>query len=224
MTTKLQALFFDYGGTLDADGIPWKEQFQVIYESAGIHVSQEKFDRAFYDSDDSITDEGLDQTSLMDTLNEQVGRVLRGLGKSDPALQERIAKTFLQNTARKIEENKTTLFQLKQRYKLGIISNFYGNLPTLCKELGLLPLFDVVVDSKRVGCIKPTPEIFNHALNAVGVKPEQAMMIGDSPKRDMLGAKGMGIRHILLSPKQPASTCCPGDAVISKIADLLEIL
>lgn len=224
MTTKLQSLFFDYGGTLDADGIPWKEQFQAIYESAGVHVSQEKYDRAFYDSDDSLTDEGLDQTCFMDTLNEQVGRVLRGLGKYDSALQSLIAKTFLQNTVRQIEKNKITLVKLKQRYKLGIISNFYGNLPTLCQELGLLPLFDVIVDSKRVGHLKPSPEIFNYALNAVGAKPDQALMVGDSPKRDMLGAKNMGIRHILLSPDPQASTCCPGDIVIRKIADLLETL
>lgn len=220
---RIKAIFFDYGGTLDADGIPWKEHFQTIYESAGVRVEQEKFDRAFYDADDSLTDEGLDQTSFAETLREQVGRVLKSLGKSNASLQETIADTFRQNTIRKIEENRVALNQLKKRFKLGIISNFYGNLPTICEELGLLPLFDVIVDSKRVGNIKPSPQIFNHALSAVGVSAAQALMVGDSPKRDMLGAKSMGMPHILLS-RQPANTCCPGDIVIREIPDLLGIL
>lgn len=209
---------------MDSDGIPWKDHFQAIYESAGIRVSQEKFDRAFYDADDSLTDEGLDQTSLADTLREQVGRVLKGLGMPDPSLQYSIANIFLQNTIRKVEENRIVLNQLKKRFKLGIISNFYGNLPTLCNELGILPLFNVIADSKRVGNIKPSPQIFNYALDAVGVRPDQALMVGDSPKRDMLGAKAMGMPHILLTRGQSPTTCCAGDIVIQKLADLLEIL
>ena len=223
MQGKAKAIFFDYGGTLDADGITWKDHFQAIYESAGVCVDQEKFDSAFYSADDSLTDEGLDQTSFAETLQEQVGRVLKSLGKTDFALQEIIANTFRQDTIRKIEANKAVLQLLKKRFKLGIISNFYGNLPAICQELGLLPLFDIIVDSKRVGSLKPTPQIFNHALNAVGVNADQAVMVGDSPKRDMLGAKGMGMPHILLS-RQPANTCCPGDIVIREIPDLLGIL
>jgi putative hydrolase of the HAD superfamily len=227
MLIEPKAIFFDYGGTLDADGLPWKEHFQFIYESMGVRVPQERFDRAFYDSDDSLTLEGLDGVSLVDTLNEQVWRVLKGLGKSDIALQKKIADAFVLDTVLKIEENKVVLRKLKTRFKLGIISNFYGNLSSICGELGLLPLFDVVADSKRVGHIKPSAELFNYALSAVGVQPQQALMVGDSLKRDMQGAKALGMPHVLLANRDhpvAAQTCCPGDVVIGKLADLLEHL
>ncbi|MBI5426850.1 MAG: HAD family hydrolase [Nitrospinae bacterium] len=227
MPIEPKAIFFDYGGTLDADGIPWKEHFQSIYESMGVRVPQERFDRAFYDSDDSLTAEGLDGVSLADTLDEQVRRVLAGLGRPDPALQKNIAGAFRQDTARKVEENKTVLRRLKSRYKLGIISNFYGNLPAICKELGLSPLFDVVADSRRVGHIKPSAELFNYALSAVGVQAGQALMVGDSLKRDMRGAKALGMPHVLLIDRHnpaPPPTCCPGDGVIRAIPELLELL
>ncbi len=227
MLIEPKAIFFDYGGTLDADGIPWKEHFQSIYESMGVRVPRERFDRAFYDSDDSLTAEGLDGVSLADTLNEQVRRVLAGLGMPDPALREKIAGAFRRDSVRKVEENKPVLMRLKSRYKLGIISNFYGNLPAICEELGLSPLFDVVADSRRVGHIKPSAELFNYALSAVGVQPERALMVGDSLKRDMQGAKALGMPHVLLVDRNhsaPPQTCCPRDGVIRAIPGLLELL
>jgi len=223
MPDRTLALFFDYGGTLDADGVPWKEHFEAVYRSLGVAVEQERFDRAFYDADDSLTDEGLDRHSLTEMLDEQVGRVLANLGIGDAGLKTRVVEAFRGDTLRKIEENRPVLERLKGKYRLGVISNFYGNLPALCEELGLGGLLDVVVDSRRIGHIKPSREIFEHALRGAGVKPHEAVMVGDSYKRDMLGARAMGMAHVLLAPSHGApATCCPGDRVIHRLADLLE--
>ncbi|MFQ5451565.1 MAG: HAD family hydrolase [Nitrospinaceae bacterium] len=224
---NFQAIFFDYGGTLDADGIPWKEHHQSIYESLGIRLAQKKFDQAFYAADDSLTDEGLNGFSLKETLHEQVRRVFQGLGIGGISFREKVVDIFIQDTVHKVEENKGVLEQLKTRYRMGIISNFYGNLETICEELGLSPFLDVIVDSRRVGVTKPHAGIFNHALKAVGCSPARSLMVGDSARRDMLGARAIGMPHVLLmDPGNPGApqTCCPGDRVIGKLADLLEVV
>jgi len=223
MTEKTQALLFDYGGTLDADGVPWKDHFEAVYRSLGMPIEQERFDRAFYDADDSLTEEGLDHHGLDAMLNEQVGRVFKNLGLDSRELRDRAVQAFRADTLKKIAENKPVLVELKKRYRLGVISNFYGNLPALLDELGVGPLFEVVVDSRRIGHIKPSREIFTHALNGVGASPEQTVMIGDSFKRDMLGARAMGMAHVFLRPETSTQApCCPGDRVIHRLADLLE--
>ncbi len=56
---------------------------------------------------------------------------------------------------------------------------------------------DAVVLSCEVGAVKPQPEIFAAALDALGVAPEEALMVGDSWKDDA-GAAALGIRTLLL--------------------------
>jgi hypothetical protein len=46
----MQSILFDFGGTLDSDGLTWLERFRAIYEEEGLACP--KLDRAFYDSDD----------------------------------------------------------------------------------------------------------------------------------------------------------------------------
>jgi putative hydrolase of the HAD superfamily len=225
MANKIQAIFFDYGGTLDSIGLPWKEHFESIYRSIGVIQDQAVFDRAFYDADDSLTEEGLDAHGMKDMLDEQVGRVLSNLHIQDREIHEKVVATFSANTVRSLEANQPVLEKLKKKYKLGIISNFYGNLEAVCQELELMQWFDAVTDSRRVGHTKPHEEIFDHALKRLGVTPGCALMVGDSFKRDMLGAKAMGMPHVfLVSPhkqEQPQS-CCDEDLVITNLADLLE--
>ena len=224
---SLKAVFFDYGGTLDANGVAWKEHFYPLYVKYGINVPQERFDRAFYDADDSLTEEGLESLSLSETLREQVGRVLHGLGVYDHYVREAIAREFFQSSLSRIRENRAVLERLQGRYRLGIISNNYGNLAAMCDETGLSPLMDILVDSNRVGAVKPDRKIFQHALDAAGVQPHQALMVGDSMNRDMAGARAMGMQHVLLAPeakKDEIVTCCPGDTVISNLSELLQVL
>ena len=61
---------------------------------------------------------------------------------------------------------------------------------------GLLPLLDGVVISGVLGIGKPEPAIFAHALGLVGARPEDAVMVGDSPHRDIAGAVASGIRAV----------------------------
>jgi putative hydrolase of the HAD superfamily len=62
------------------------------------------------------------------------------------------------------------------------------------RELGIASYFDAVVAFGDVKVRKPAKMPFRKALSELGVKPSEALMVGDNPKRDMIGAKRLGIK------------------------------
>ncbi len=216
------AIFFDYGGTLDAPGLAWKEHFLPIYKEYGIDPDLETFARAFYASDDSLVAENPVHMNLTEIVYEQVSRVLKNLGYFNESITEKIASHFLRDCFENIKKNLPVLERLRERYRLGIISNNYGNLEAICKETGLKDLMDVLVDSNLVGKIKPHPEIFQEGLMAIGCRAEEAVMVGDNLRRDIEGAKKVGMDAILItsSPFIPENATSLPMAVIRDIREL----
>ena len=104
--------------------------------------------------------------------------------------------------------------------------NLYrGNLEAICREAGLGRYLSAAVDSTEVGRAKPDPAIFYAALDRLSAGADEAVFIGDSPARDMAGARGVGMRHVLVAGEafngfQP---CCPGDSRIRGVDELAEM-
>jgi putative hydrolase of the HAD superfamily len=224
---ELRACLFDFGGTLDADGIPWQERFYALYEKHGVRVDREAFRKAFYAADDGLTEtRALDGVGLRETVQAQAERVWDGLQLNSGRGQLRaIILDFLDGIQWHVQRNRDLLVLLKKRYKLGIVSNFYGNLHRVCEDLGILDLFFCIVDSSHVGVLKPDPRIFQAALDRMRLRPDQAVFVGDNPGRDMEGAKRLGMPHVWLAGEDMESRtpCCPGDPVIPSL-DRLEPL
>lgn len=219
----ITTILFDYGGTLDSDGVAWIDQFRRIYKEEGLCVPEERFARAFYDSDDHLAERfDLSGKGLAETVALQAGCMARELAPADPGLAERVARRFVADSRRAFARNRPVLERLKQRYRLGIVSNFYGNLERLLAGEGLLPLFGAVADSAVVGALKPDPAIFRWALERLGARAEGALMVGDNPRRDMAGAEALGMPHVLLSPG--AAPCCARGRVIARFSELEEQL
>jgi putative hydrolase of the HAD superfamily len=86
----------------------------------------------------------------------------------------------------------------KGRFKLGLISNFDTRVYDVCQALGIYRYFRSFVISSEAGFAKPSPEIFEIALNEQGVSAEESLHIGDSIEHDILGAKALGISAVLL--------------------------
>jgi HAD superfamily hydrolase (TIGR01509 family) len=87
------------------------------------------------------------------------------------------------------------LEQASARYSLALVSNF-DHGPTarqLLHDRGLKEHFHHIVISEEHGWCKPHPQIFADTLAGLGVKPEEALFIGDSPFEDVAGAKGVGM-------------------------------
>ncbi len=91
---------------------------------------------------------------------------------------------------------KETIAQLAQEYRLGIITN--GNADV--NRLGLGEFFEFTVNSEDMNRSKPDPEMFHHALKLAGVRPKQAIHIGDNLITDVRGAAEIGMKTVWFNP------------------------
>jgi len=221
---QLAAVLFDFGGTLDG-ALPWKERMFRLCRSEGVEVTPERFDPLFYRADDALVGAIPDTLSLVETVRRLVAGLGAALGLSD-ALVEHIARRFVDDATCAARDSVAVLSELARHYELGIVSNFYGNLARVCEDVGLRPLFGVIVDSADVGWTKPDPRIFTHALRTLGLQSSDVTFVGDSLARDMAGARGVGMVHIWLAGETatPPRPCCPDDRVIRSLGELRELL
>lgn len=93
-----------------------------------------------------------------------------------------------------------TLSTLRDRgYRLGCVTNRSFCGPAFMEEIeenGLGDLFGTIAISCDVGYMKPHPKIYQHALEAIGVGPEDAVMVGDSLRADIGGAQALGMTAV----------------------------
>jgi len=82
--------------------------------------------------------------------------------------------------------------------RIGLISNTRRPLDEFAAHFDLRGLFAASVSSAQLGFLKPHPAIFQAALAAVGVPAAAAVMVGDSVKADIEGARQAGMRAVLL--------------------------
>jgi putative hydrolase of the HAD superfamily len=220
------AVLFDFGGTLDAVGVPWRDRVFRYFREAGSSVSREAFDPVFFRVDDALVGRVSSTSSFAETVSRLVTGVAAELDGADRHRAGRVAGRFLDEACATFREHRPVLERLARRYRLGIISNFYGNLAAVCGDVGLGALFATVVDSTRFGASKPAPAIFRHALTGLEVEAARAVYVGDSVSRDMIGARGVGMPHVWLAPSSPRDSrpCCPDDTVIHRLAELEELL
>ena len=119
----------------------------------------------------------------------------------DSVLQAAIKSMYLYTESWwKIEpDTHDTLNQLKNMgYRLGLISNASNtaDLNRLIDNHNLRKYFEIAIISAEEGIRKPDPQIFLRTLNRMGVKPENAVMVGDTLPADILGAQRSGVRSI----------------------------
>ena len=79
-----------------------------------------------------------------------------------------------------------------------------------------------IISAEDVRAFKPHKEIFEEALRVSGVSKEEAVVIGDSIVSDVNGAKGCGIKAILLDRKGDA--VCEDATVVKSLEEALQII
>lgn len=82
--------------------------------------------------------------------------------------------------------------------RIAVISDFGSALADVMKEIGLTPYIDVLAISAVEGLAKPAAEFFLVACSRAGIDPARAVMIGDSYRADVVGARGAGLQAVLL--------------------------
>jgi putative hydrolase of the HAD superfamily len=89
-------------------------------------------------------------------------------------------------------------------YALGLVSNVLHAARTrrYLEEKGFAEIFRVVILSQEIGYRKPHPVIFQEAARLAGIHPSQAVFVGDTLSRDILGAQKAGYGQTVLVPSE----------------------
>lgn len=85
-------------------------------------------------------------------------------------------------------------------YLLGLVADTRpGTYRNVLRQHGLERAFDVLAISEELGCEKPDPRMFRHALDGLGIAPGdagQVVMVGNNLARDVRGANAAGLVSI----------------------------
>ncbi|RPJ35330.1 MAG: HAD family hydrolase [Planctomycetaceae bacterium] len=113
---------------------------------------------------------------------------------------------------------KPALALIKKGYKLGIVSNAQEafTMPEL-DLYHLRPYFEEIVLSSQAGVRKPNPMIFQRALDNLGAGPHQAVFVGNDLIVDILGARRLGMKTILVGPGDPNVRGVVPDATVRDV-------
>lgn len=122
---------------------------------------------------------------------------------------------------------KITLMQLIRRgYKLAVLSDAPARQAWLrLAGLNLLHYFDTVITHDDTGEWKPHPAPFRKVLDVLGLQPQEVMMVGDWPDRDIAGARNTGIRTALALYGSEFDVHDSGaDFELQSVEELLDVL
>ncbi|MCX8070970.1 MAG: HAD family hydrolase [Candidatus Binatia bacterium] len=227
MRLPVRAVTLDFGGTLDGPD-HWRDRFWRVYDAAGLHPEKEDFERAFgFATRAAYAEPRLRTVGLVGLVRFHVQEQMRELGWPTSNAVEDIVHRFVQDTRKALHRHAALVRRWKERVRLGVISNFYGNLAAILAEEGLASLFPVVIDSALVGMRKPERAIFELACAQLECEPEEVLHVGDSLEHDVLGACGAGMYAAWLNSRAGRDAGCslPATAFpIARLADLDECL
>jgi putative hydrolase of the HAD superfamily len=225
--SQVHAILFDLGGTLDGEGMHWLDRFYNLYKEAGLSVAQERIKEAFYYADlVCCANPETNNLGLRPLIDIHVNIQAERLGLKDAVLVEKLIHKFCSSVEAHFKRNLPLLQRLHTTYRLGVITNYYGNAEVVLQEAGFRPILDVVLDSVRVGLLKPDQALFIMALSRLGVSAEHAVFVGDSYERDMVPAHVLGMKTIWIPGPCPRFTPEPGvvTAVIERLDELERFL
>ena len=231
-------LLFDFGGTLDTAGCHWGKFLWYAYERNGIPVTEEQFREAYVHAERTLGKQPIIQShdtflSMLTSKLKLEFEYLVGCGclVADKVEAERMQRILLNDIYDKVKaniaESRKVLSDLKKHYRIGLVSNFYGNMTVVLEEFGLSSYFETITESAVVGVRKPDSQIFNIAVKSMEVGPENVVVIGDSYTKDILPAHELGCHTVWLKGEGWTSeepTTCVADYIIKNLVELQPIL
>ncbi|MEE0804136.1 MAG: HAD family hydrolase [Prevotellamassilia sp.] len=205
----MQALIFDYGGTLDTDGRHWAHVLWEGYCEAGVPVTNAQFREAYVYGERALAKAPivLPEDTFRDVLEKKVRQQFAFLqaehiwNDAPDVCSEKLntVVNYCHDYAlRHIAKAREVLAVLRPKYRMVLVSNFYGNIEAILRDFRLSPYFDAVIESAVVGVRKPDPEIYRLGVKATGCEAKDVTVIGDSYSKDIVPANAIGCRTIWL--------------------------
>ena len=232
---KVKGIIFDYGGTLDSNGLHWAEVIWKGYEEYQVPITKEVFREAYVFGERFLGKNPIIQPrhTFLDMLRIKCDLQMNWLIDNgcfafdavEPQVPNQIAE-FCYNFARtSIDNARPIVEELAKKYPLVLVSNFYGNIESVLKDFQLDHLFGSIVESAVVGIRKPDPAIFQLGVDKLNLPAENIVVVGDSFDKDIVPATTLGcqtvwIKSIGWKPYEGNETA---DAILSDFKEMRQV-
>lgn len=203
ISNNIRGIIFDYGGTIDSRGVHWSWIIWDGYQQAQVPITLEQFREAYVFAERELAKVRhiLPSDNFLQLLRKKMVIELQYVAQQGwtQATQqqfdewaESIAQHCYHEAQESIAEAMPVLESLSSRFPLMLVSNFYGNIDEVVRDLGIRHFFKGIIESAVVGIRKPNPTLFRLGVDALELEAEQVLVVGDSLKKDILPAHSLG--------------------------------
>ena len=204
--STIKGVIFDYGGTIDTNGIHWGEVIAEQYRLAGMDVERGLYRDAYVHGERSLAKAPIiaPEDTFHTLLRKKIAIQFEYLreqtqsGRFTPEAAEQVADGCYNKVKDTLATSRTILDILAAQYPMVLVTNFYGNMPVVLEEFGLAGYFKEIVESSVVGIRKPDPALFALGVEALQLPAEEIIVIGDSYRKDIYPSSTLGCKTIWL--------------------------
>jgi HAD superfamily hydrolase (TIGR01662 family) len=213
MAAGAKAIFFDLGETLVTqnieDNMVTKNALREISPLLPKPISPDRFFEFYrkgYKINETIRSRHHVEIPIQVWMRQLLERVIED--KPSDEIVSRAIKIIVKARAANavaFDDADSTLRKLSKRdVRLGIISNVSSHEVAMgiLDNVKLTRYFDQFITSASVGIRKPDPGIFRYALMQFKVRPEEAVIVGDSEIHDIGGGYVAGLKTVLVDRRR----------------------
>ena len=203
----IKGILIDFGGTIDSDGIHWFDAFKEAYDMVA-DIPRDLLWDAYVHTERTLGRNPIIAPTdtfckTLQTKLELQAQYLNSKGVSF-SKQDTVLDYCYNKVVKHISTvSKPVLERLAAQYPMVLVTNFYGNMHTVLQEFALDHLFKDVIESAVAGVRKPDPQIFRLGVKALGLEPQETIMIGDSQEKDIIPAQSLGCHTIQITASNP---------------------
>lgn len=232
MQKRYKNIFFDLDDTLWAFSENARDTFEEMYLKHNFNRYFDSFSHyysLYQKRNEELWAEYAEGKVTKEELNElRFLYPLQAVGVNDPRLSVQFSNDFFSviPTKKKLMPGAVEVLEyLSPRYNLYILSNGFRELQSRkMNASGILKYFKKIILSEDIGVMKPYPEIFHFALSATQSELRDSIMIGDSWKADIAGAKGVGMDCVFYNAKNETGQEFRSTYEVEELVELMEVL
>lgn len=227
---KIKAVFFDAGGTLFQPNPSVGELYARVARQHGMHAAphaiEEVFREEFSRRDKQVSAAHVTEKKEKEWWRGLVLEVFTRVTevKNFEPFYEELYDLFARAEAWRLYPEVPAVLEGVRAKGLpaGIVSNWDSRLHSICEGMRLVDYFHFILASAVVGSAKPDRGIFLEALRRAGVRPEEALHVGDSVENDFWGATRAGLRAVVVLRKGTPADGIPTIRSLEEIFTWLE--
>jgi len=227
-SSVIQAVLFDFGGTLVQPKKSWPEIRREGIKATYIFLTKRRLKQRFEDYATVNKKvfmryaemEAAEDRDIPDILKygELIGELFPSLSRREKSrLASETNDVFWAVTAKAQTPSRRVRFALRKLRSMGlrmaVVSNHHSgkSLREMLGSFGMGQYFEVVIASEEVGVRKPNPKIFRICLSRLRLRRDQVIFVGDSLLYDVVGARTAGIVSVLYAEGAPDELKTPRD-------------